>query len=285
MANRRTNRIFKLMVLLSLLLSGIVASITMAFTNGFNTTVFLVTFFVTLVICAILFIIFSLPKVKGNLGEKKVSKYLNLLANKYGGTVIDDVIIPDENSNRTSQIDHIYVSNYGVFVIETKNYAGRIYGSKDQQQWTQVLAYGNTKNRLYNPVKQNSTHIYRLKKALNINTTYISVVIFVKANISHVDCDGVYVLRDITKIINGNSKRIISDKDMEIIVNKLKYFKENPVKTSEEHVKEIKMMKKAINNNICPRCGGDLILRESKDGKLFYGCSNYPRCKFTKRED
>lgn len=37
-------------------------------------------------------------------------------------------------------------------------------------------------------------------------------------------------------------------------------------------------------NNICPKCGGSLILREGKYGK-FYGCTNYPKCKFTKEID
>jgi len=35
--------------------------------------------------------------------------------------------------------------------------------------------------------------------------------------------------------------------------------------------------------NICPRCGNQLVERTAKkSGRKFYGCSSYPRCKFTK---
>jgi len=34
---------------------------------------------------------------------------------------------------------------------------------------------------------------------------------------------------------------------------------------------------------VCPRCDGKLVLRHGRGGKAFYGCSNYPKCKFTKK--
>lgn len=68
------------------------------------------------------------------------------------------------NNGNTTQIDHIVINPRGVFVIETKNYSGEIYGSENQREWTQVLAYGNVKNKLYNPLKQNATHVYNVKR-------------------------------------------------------------------------------------------------------------------------
>jgi DNA topoisomerase-1 len=37
----------------------------------------------------------------------------------------------------------------------------------------------------------------------------------------------------------------------------------------------------------CPRCGSDMVIKKSKRGKTFYGCSNYPKCDFAawKKED
>ncbi|MFA6867314.1 MAG: topoisomerase DNA-binding C4 zinc finger domain-containing protein [Clostridia bacterium] len=52
--------------------------------------------------------------------------------------------------------------------------------------------------------------------------------------------------------------------------------------TKNEHIKEIYEMKESINNNICPRCGGNLIEKAGKYGK-FFGCENYPKCKFIKK--
>jgi len=64
-----------------------------------------------------------------------------------------------------SQIDHIVISPYGIFVIEAKNLSGRIYGSQDQKQWTQTHPNG-FKNKFYNPIWQNNSHIKALKENL-----------------------------------------------------------------------------------------------------------------------
>lgn len=66
----------------------------------------------------------------------------------------------------TTQIDHVVVSKYGIFVIETKNYKGWIYGSKHQKTWTQVLF--NQKNKFQNPIHQNYKHIKFLQALLSI---------------------------------------------------------------------------------------------------------------------
>lgn len=60
----------------------------------------------------------------------------------------------------TTQIDHIVVSIHGIFVIETKNYKGWIYGNSNNEYWTQNI-YGN-KYSLYNPLLQNKNHIKSL---------------------------------------------------------------------------------------------------------------------------
>ena len=59
------------------------------------------------------------------------------------------------SEGKTSQIDHVVINPRGVFVIETKNYSGRIYGSENQLEWTQVLSYGRVKHKLYNPPRVN----------------------------------------------------------------------------------------------------------------------------------
>lgn len=66
----------------------------------------------------------------------------------------------------TTQIDHVVVSKYGIFVIETKNYKGWIYGSQNKKMWTQVLF--NQKNQFQNPLHQNYKHIKFLQALLSI---------------------------------------------------------------------------------------------------------------------
>ncbi len=76
-------------------------------------------------------------------------------------------------------------------MIETKNYAGRIYGSESQHDWTQVLAYGRSKNKLYNPLMQNYIHIKRLKELLPEWAEPIGAVVFVRVNVGYIDAKGV----------------------------------------------------------------------------------------------
>lgn len=88
-----------------------------------------------LVLLVAIFSIFK-PKIKGFLGEKVVSAILSRL-NPQKYTVINDVML--NINGKTSQIDHVVVSNYGIFVIETKNYKGWILGDERSEYWTQVI--------------------------------------------------------------------------------------------------------------------------------------------------
>ena len=74
---------------------------------------------------------------KGKSGEAIVKFWVKkfLDPNKY--RIISDVIF--KSGDGTTQIDHIVVSEYGIFVIETKNMKGWIFGSKDSEMWTQKI--------------------------------------------------------------------------------------------------------------------------------------------------
>lgn len=226
--------------------------------------------------------ILNLPVVKGKRGEHKIARLLESLSKKLEAYVINDVIVAVEDG-KTSQIDHILFARGGIFVIETKNYSGRIYGSESQREWTQVLAYGRTKNKLYNPVKQNQTHIYRLKEILGKQLPFISCVVFLRADISYIDSDLVYTPSELKRFLRENAfKEESTNNSVQDAYNKIITYKEKPIQTTKEHVQEIKKTLSNIDDNICPRCGGTLVLRKGASGS-FYGCSNYPKCRFTKK--
>jgi len=100
-------------------------------------------------------------KLKGIAGEKKVKRILSKFE-KNGYVVFNDLMLPLYDG--TTQIDHVIVGPHGVTAIETKNYAGNIYGSGDNKYWLQIL--GRARNEFYNPVKQNETHVRTLKYLL-----------------------------------------------------------------------------------------------------------------------
>ena len=264
-------------ILLSLIVSGL-------FLGHFDLNLFLWTFFITLIILLIGFIVLSLPSVKGRIGEARVNGKLKRLVQRYGGNLFHNVMVEGENG-KTSQIDHIYVCEYGIFVIETKNYAGRIYGKDDQREWTQVLAFGNTKNHFYNPVKQNWTHVMRIKERLG-DVQPESVVVFVQGNVSFIQSDCVYNLSGLSHLLDGFPYKSIQPTDVQRYSAAIQNLIDHPAKTNREHVKEIHQTQKELKEGICPRCGGKLVERTAKStGKRFLGCSNYPKCKFTKNID
>ena len=94
---------------------------------------------------------------KGKAGEKAVARRLKQLPEEEY-KVINDLMLP--TTYGTTQIDHVVISRFGVFVIETKNYRGFIYGGENAEKWTQNI-WGN-KYSMLNPIRQNNTHVKAL---------------------------------------------------------------------------------------------------------------------------
>lgn len=230
-----------------------------------------------------IFVKLKMPTWKGRFSERLVNDKLLQLPDEY--VLFYNLLF--ESNGRSTQIDHIVVSPYGVFVIETKGYKGWILGGEDSEYWTQVIF--KSKHQLYNPIKQNESHVRFLRHLLkcDVDIPFIPIVVFnndadIKVNVVHHivvnRCQLKKVIfqykeavlqedaiKWITKTINEHST--ITDRDS------LKQHKNN-VRNRQHRAKEL------INHGVCPHCGGNLVLRKGKYGK-FYGCSNYPKCKFT----
>ncbi len=148
----------------------------------------------------------------------------------------------------------------------------------------QVLQYGKVKNKFYSPVKQNQTHVYELRKIIGEEAPIKSLVAFVQGNTKYITSKYVCPLRDIKKTLgNPAGGRGLNKEEMSKINGRIMEAKDASTTSNRQHVKSIKAMKQNIENDICPRCGGKLVLKKSKYGN-FYGCENYPKCKFTKKE-
>jgi hypothetical protein len=113
---------------------------------------------------------------KGELGEYKINIQLDQLPKEY--KYLSDVLVENPKAKSGySQIDHIALTPYGIFVIETKNYQGTIYGGKTRKTWSV-----NGKFKMMNPFVQNYGHIQAIKDILDkkYHDAFISMVSFTK---------------------------------------------------------------------------------------------------------
>ncbi len=186
--------------------------------------------------------------------------------------------------NKSMQVDHIVINKYGIHVIETKNFSGRIYGAENQLKWTQILAYGKVKNQFYNPIKQNETHLINIKKIVSDNDVPCSnIVVFVKNNTYKINSSHIVKLGAVKRVINTPiSKTELTSSQITNIYNVLNTYQSSNKISKAEHIDNIYDTQNKIENNICPRCGSELVEKSGKYGK-FWACSNYPNCKFTKK--
>lgn len=125
-------------------------------------------------------------KVSGDIGELTISSVFRSLPSEYH--VIDNVMLRTQKGS--TQIDHIIVCPYGIFVIETKNHKGMIFGDCYGQVWTQVLR-GAGRFKLYSPVLQNNGHLRHLSQQTKIPLNYMQgVIVFTNpdVNLSNVVC-------------------------------------------------------------------------------------------------
>lgn len=236
-----------------------------------------------IIICIpIIILLLRLLPSKGKVGEMRVASILKKFpVDRY--KIINDLLLTS-NSNST-QIDHIVISIYGVFVIETKFYQGWIYGGENSEYWTQNI-YGN-KYQLRNPIHQNQGHIRALKFILKDygNIPFISIVAFSRQARLGVDAHTPVIYWDqIPRTINQFETRVLSESQIQSIYNILLANNTEDKDAKKQHISNVRHneLKRdiAIANGYCPQCGGTLTLRQGKYGK-FYGCSNYPHCKYT----
>lgn len=82
------------------------------------------------------------------------------------------------NTANLIQIDCLAISQFGIFVFESKDFSGWIYGHGDRRQWTEVLNFGQDKHQFYSPVFQNSLHLAALSTFLPENFPLYSIIVF-----------------------------------------------------------------------------------------------------------
>nr|WP_050907542.1 NERD domain-containing protein [Vibrio harveyi] len=230
--------------------------------------------------------VFKSRWLKGVFGEFLVNRLLSKLPES-DYTLIKDITLPTNDG--TTQVAHIVVSRYGIFVVETKNMKGWIFGSARQKQWTQKIYRHSSK--FQNPLHQNYKHIKALETLLGCSEEHLhSVIVFIGDSTFKTEMPpNVTYARGSIRYIQQFNDVVFSDNDYARLtesINRLKLKRGViTVLKHRKHVKEVVASK--VSSNECPRCGSEMVLRETKRGenigKQFWGCSTFPKCRAVKQ--
>lgn len=188
----------------------------------------------------LLLAVFKSASFKGKVGESLVRAKAARRLDAAIYRPFHDLIIPD--SRGTTQLDHIYLSRFGIFVVETKHYRGWIYGNEKQARWTQVIY--KQKHSFQNPLRQNYRHIKALTALLDLpENVFHSVVVFsgdyrFKTQMPPNVCD----LADFDRHIRSFEKPLLSEQQITAAATMLSsaQFAATSAK-KREHVRALKM--------------------------------------------
>jgi hypothetical protein len=187
-----------------------------------------IAFFIFSVLFALFALWLTLPSTKGMIGEYFVKKQLEKLAKKYQGLSFHNLMLGA--GDQSTQLDNLLITSKAVYVIEVKNYAGRVYGGQYQDQWYQTIRYDNkrrgrggrtytkthiAKNAFLNPIKQNLIHVNAIKQSIQSvqSLPLFNVVVFMnRTNITNVEMkdDTAYVIN------RRHLRRLVKQKEKEL---------------------------------------------------------------------
>ena len=198
--------------------------------------------FIFLALAAISVAFFRLPWTKGKIGEAIVNLAIKHKLDSDEYRLYKDLTIPAAGG--TTQIDHLIVSKYGLFVIETKNMKGWIFGKGKQKTWTQKIYKQSYK--FQNPLHQNYRHVKTLEVLLGLESNQLfSIVIFIGDCVLKTEMpENVFRGNDFIRFIREKQDVILDSHELEVIDRKLqKITLKSGFATDRAHVKSLKKRK------------------------------------------
>lgn len=251
-------------------------------------------------------------RIKGWLGERAVSNALRELDAKFY-TSFHDLYLPRPDGKGSTQLDHVVVSVCGIFVIETKNYKGWIFGSEKGKQWTQTIY--KKKSKFQNPLHQNRLHIRALEKFLGLNSNaFHSIVFFVGDCTFKTEMPPNVLRRGLGNHIRRYQTPILAPEVVTQCARALAELTEltNRKTAARSHSSALRARRLQEEQPItrpsqppalpasadppeslprgtipsCPRCAAPMVQRFAKtgarQGSSFWGCAHFPKCRGTR---
>ncbi len=230
----------------------------------------------------LLITLFKSPWAKGHIGELLVRLFAHWQLDQHTYRRLHNVTL--NTPDGTTQIDHVFLSVNGIFVLETKNMSGWIFGTEQQAQWTQK--FPRRSFRFQNPLRQNYKHLKALEATLGVSPAHLhSVITFVGGSTFKTEMPA-NVTRGIgfIRYIKSFRQVVFSKAEVEAMLQALKTGRLAPsIATHREHVQNLKRRSDPTAERFCPKCGSALVIRTRKTGanagQQFWGCSAFPKCR------
>ena len=155
-------------------------------------------------------------------GESLVSKSIASAFPFPSHHLLNSVTLPTEDG--TTQIDHVLVSRFGVFVIETKHYGGWILANANSPVWTQVMF--KRKSKFQNPLRQNFKHVKAVQSLLEfLPPQHIrSAVVFTgDGEFRTPRPEGVYSMKGLIEHLEGFKEEVMSENRLQFCIGRLEW--------------------------------------------------------------
>ena len=222
------------------------------------------------------------PWAKGHIGELLVRLFAHWQLDQHSYRRLHNLTL--NTPDGTTQIDHVFLSPYGIFVLETKNMSGWIFGSENQAQWAQKFSKHSFK--FQNPLRQNYKHLKALEATLGVNPEHLHSVITFVGGSSFKTAMPANVTQGIgfIRYIQSFQLPVFSTAEVDAMLHALQTGRRAPnLATHREHVQNLKRRSNPTAERQCPKCGSALLIRTlksgAKAGQQFWGCSEFPRCR------
>lgn len=193
----------------------------------------------------------NILKNPGKLGEYNI--YTKIIDYENAGSKFLFNCYLNKENGETTEIDVIMINVRGIFVFESKNYSGWIFGNQKNLNWTQCLPNKSqtVKEQFYNPIKQNSTHINVLRKYIEKPLPYYNIVVFADtATLKDITVEGDYIrvtnLKDLRQVLYNlmlEHNEVLNLEEINQIYSQLYPYTQVPKEVKEQHIKNIQKNK------------------------------------------
>ena len=153
--------------------------------------------------------------------------------------IFNNLTLPASN-NGSTQIDHVVISKFGIFVVESKNYKGWIFGSVDGKVWTQSLP-GGRKFTFQNPIHQNWAHIMALKELMPfVGDNFRNLVVFSeRCEFKTPRIENVLFIHELPASIKKSESVRLDESTLLLAIGKLSYLCQAADISASQHISNI----------------------------------------------